>query len=559
MRKPQIRSVIYQIWPRSFQDSDGDGIGDINGIRSRLSHLAYLGVDMIWLSPVYESPDVDFGYDISDYRKINPVLGTMEDLDQLIHEANDLGIGIMMDLVANHTSIEHEWFKSAVQDPSSPYRDYYIFRDGKNGKEPNNWLGLFGGSAWTKVDTQYVLTLFTPQQPDLNWRNPAVRQEIYAIMRFWLDKGIKGFRMDVINAIGKHPELPDKNPHKKGYQFASELITRQPIVDEYIKEMHQEVLKDYEGLYLGEGILIDRDMASRLCGEKTDELDLMFQFDLALIDCGPLGKFDFRRLYRWSIPRFKKIFFTWQADSQKRNYWLANYLSNHDQQRAVSHYGNDTKYRVASAKALLVSVLFARGTPFLYQGEEIGMTDLKLEIDEWKDFEALNIYKQLQSMFHLPAGLAKRIVQRKTRDNARTPMQWSNEKNAGFSTENPWFKLNPNYVQINVEDQKKDTNSILNFTRDAIRIWKSDEVFTFGDIEPILPDHKQVLAFLRKGQSGKYLILINLDDKPALLTLQPEWLGETVLNSVSNPQVLVKKMVLAPYEARVVRCISQMP
>jgi len=559
MRKPQLRSVIYQIWPRSFQDSDGDGIGDINGIRSRLHHLAYLGVDMIWLSPVYASPDVDFGYDISDYRAINPILGTMEDFDQLIHEAEDLGIGIMMDLVANHTSIEHEWFKSAVQDPSSPYRDYYLFRDGKDCKEPNNWLGIFGGSAWTKVDHQYALTLFTPQQPDLNWRNPAVRQEIYAIMRFWLDKGIKGFRMDVINAIGKHPDLPDKNPHRKGYQFAAELITRQPIVDEYIKEMHQEVLKDYDGLYLGEGILIDRDMASRLCGEKTDELDLMFQFDLALIDCGPLGKFDFRRLYRWSIPRFKKIFFAWQTDSQNRNYWLANYLSNHDQQRAVTHYGNDTKYRVASAKALLVSVLFARGTPFLYQGEEIGMTDLKFEIDEWKDFEALNIYKQLQSMVHIPAGLAKRIVQRKTRDNARTPMQWSTENNAGFSSEKPWIKLNPNYVQINVEDQKKDPNSILNFTRDAILLWKSDEVFTFGDIEPILRDHKQVLAFLRKGPSCKYLILINLDDKPALMTLQPEWLGETVLNSVSNPQLLVKKMVLAPYEARVVRCISQIP
>ncbi len=554
MRKNNMNSLVYQIWPRSFQDSDHDGIGDINGIRSRLDYLASLGVDMIWLSPVFTSPDVDFGYDISDYRDINPVLGTMEDFDLLIQEAKDRDIGIMMDLVANHTSDQHEWFKKAMEDKKSPYRDYYLFRKGKNGKEPNNWLGLFGGSAWRKVEgDEYVLTLWAPQQIDLNWRNPKVRHEIYDIMHFWLKKGIKGFRMDVINAIGKHPDFPDKNPGKKGYQFADDLIVSRPEVDDYLKEMHEEVLSKYDGLYLGEGMLMTKEAAKRFCGETTNELDLMFQFELALIDCGPLGKFDFRKLYRWSIPEFKKIYIDWQLDAQKNHYWIANYLSNHDQQRAVSHYGDDKKYHKESAKALIMSILFARGTPFLYQGEEIGMTDLAFEREEWQDFEAKNIYGQLQSMMHVPAFLAEKIVKRKTRDNARTPVQWSEKAYAGFSTVKPWIKLNPNYQTINVEAQEKDPNSILNFTRRANALRKSTELFTFGIFEPVLQDHREVLGFIRKDENEAYLVLINLTNKPSTLELKEEWCGETVLQNVYNPQPLVKKMVFMPFEARVVK------
>lgn len=549
-----MNSIVYQIWPRSFQDSNNDGIGDINGIRSRLDYLASLGVDMIWLSPVYQSPEADFGYDISDYYAINPVFGTMQDFDQLIEEAKAKNISIMMDLVANHTSDQHAWYQQAKADKNSPYRDYYIFREGKKGKEPNNWIGLFGGSAWTKVEgNTYALTLFTPRQVDLNWRNPKVRQEIYDIMHFWLQKGIKGFRMDVINAIGKHPDFPDKHPRKKGYQFADELIVSRPEVDDYLKEMYTEVLSKYDAVYLGEGLLMSKDAAARYCGENTNELDLMFQFDLALIDCGPLGKFDFRKLYRWSIPEFKQLFFDWQNDAQQRDYWIANYLSNHDQQRAVSHYGNDKKFRSASAKALMMSVLFARGTPFIYQGEEIGMTDLTFEMDEWKDFEAINIYGQLQTMMHVPKFLAKKIVQRKTRDNARTPVQWSGGEYAGFSTVKPWIKLNPNHKTINVLAEENDADSVLNFTRAAIKLRKTTDLFTFGTIEPILIEHPQLLAFLRKDETASYIVLINLADKPVTFTLKEEWCGETLLNSVENNQVLIKKMVFKPYEARIAR------
>ncbi len=554
MKKSLMHSIVYQIWPRSFQDSNNDGIGDINGIRSRLDYLASLGIDMLWLSPVYLSPEADFGYDISDYYTINPIFGTMQDFEQLIQEANAKHISIMMDLVANHTSDQHTWYRQAKADKNSPYRDYYIFKEGKNGKEPNNWIGLFGGSAWTKVEENtYALTLFTPQQVDLNWRNPKVRQEIHAVMHFWLQKGIKGFRMDVINAIGKHPDFPDKNPRKKGYQFADDLIVSRPEVDFYLQEMYTEVLEKYDAIYLGEGLLMSKEAAARYCGENSRELDLMFQFELALIDCGPLGKFDFRKLYRWSIPGFKKIFFAWQNDAQKNNYWIANYLSNHDQPRAVSHYGNDKKYRAESAKALMMSVLFARGTPFIYQGEEIGMTDLTFEMDEWKDFEAINVYGQLQTMMHLPKFLAQKVIQHKTRDNARTPVQWTGGEYAGFSTVKPWIKLNPNHKTINILAQENDADSVLNFTRAAIKLWKSNELFTFGTIEGILVEHPQVLAFLRKAETASYIVLINLDDKPATLNLHEEWCGETLLNSVFNNQPLIKKMVFKPYEARVAR------
>jgi oligo-1,6-glucosidase len=557
MRKESMHSIVYQIWPRSFQDSNNDGIGDINGIRSRLDYLVSLGIDMIWLSPVYQSPEADFGYDISDYYNINPIFGTMLDFDQLIKEAKDKNISIMMDLVANHTSDQHDWYKQALKDKNSPYRDYYIFKEGKNGKEPNNWIGLFGGSAWTKVEENtYVLTLFTPKQVDLNWRNPAVRKEIHDIMHFWLKKGIKGFRMDVINAISKHPDLPDKHPRKKGYQFADELIVSRPEVDDYLKEMYDEVLCKYDAIYLGEGLLLNREAAARYCGEQSRELDLMFQFDLALIDCGPLGKFDFRKFYRWTIPQFKKLFFAWQTDAQAKNYWIANYLSNHDQPRAVSHYGNDGKFREESAKALLMSVLFARGTPFIYQGEEIGMTDLKLEMDEWRDFEAINVYTQLQSMMHLPKYLAKKVIQHKTRDNARTPVQWTKGEYAGFSTVQPWIKLNPNHKKINVLDQENDADSVLNFTRQAIKLWKTEEIFTFGTIQPILTDHPQILGFIRSDGQKSYVVLINLDDKPATMNLQEDWCGETLLNSVENRQILITKMVFKPYEARVARVIN---
>ena len=328
MKKSSIHSVVYQIWPRSFNDSNNDGIGDIQGIIQKLNYLKFLGINQIWLSPVFVSPNKDYGYDIQDYYNIQPEFGSLEDMDQLIIEAKKRDIVLIMDLEANHTSDQHPWFQDALKNKNSKYRDYYFFREGKDNREPNNWISLFGGSAWTKVkdeDNMYYLSLFTPQQTDLNWENPEVRKEIEKILRFWLDRGISGFRMDVINIISKKEGLPDKNPNKKGYQFADDFIVSREKSHDYIQDMYENVLKDYPGLFIGEGLLINPTQAKRYCGANSNELDLMFHFDTVLIGCGPLGKYDFRKLYQWSIKEFKKIYFKWQLASDNDDFYLGNF------------------------------------------------------------------------------------------------------------------------------------------------------------------------------------------------------------------------------------------
>ena len=555
MQKSSIHSVVYQIWPRSFMDSNDDGIGDIKGILSRLDHVKQLGANQIWLSPVYQSPNHDYGYDVQDYYSIQPEFGTMADMDELIRACHERGIELIMDLVANHTSDQHPWFQAALSDVNSKYRDYYFFREGKQNKEPNNWISLFGGSAWTKVageENCYYLSLFTPNQCDLNWRNPELRAEIHKIMRFWLDKGIDGFRMDVINMISKVPDLVDKNPHKKGYQFADDLIISRPESFDYLMEMYDKVMLDRRGLFIGEGVLINPMSAKRYSGKDTKMLDLMFHFDTVLIGCGPLGKYDFRKFYRWTIKEFKAIYFKWQLASLNDAFYLGNFLSNHDNGRAVSRFGDEQKYHRESAKALNLLTLMSRGTPFIYQGEEIGMTNLKLEQEDWRDFEAINDYVVLQEMMHLPKVFAKKIVQKMTRDNARTPMQWTNEVYAGFSKSKPWIKVNPNKNDINVLDQVSDEDSILAFTKQAIELYKSDETFAFGDVRPYLIKHPELLAFERVGLQH-YLVLINLSKHNIHFPVEENILDCECLISNYSRTPLMTKMVFRPFEARVYR------
>ncbi|HBS91111.1 MAG TPA: glucohydrolase, partial [Erysipelotrichaceae bacterium] len=372
--KQHYQSVIYQIWPRSFKDSQNDGIGDLQGIISKLDYLASLGIDYLWLSPIYASPNADYGYDVSDYYQIHPDFGTMADFDTLLFEANRRGIKLIMDIVANHTSIEHTWFQSALKDVSSPYRDFYYFKEGKGNYPPNNWISIFGGSAWRPIeDNTYALALFTPSQVDLNWQNPKVRNEVVRILKFWLDKGVAGFRWDVINTISKIDGLIDKNPNKKGLQFADDyIINRDPSL-QYIDEIMSQ-LSDYpDALMIGEGMLIDQASAAKYAPNQLRRMDMMFHFDLHMLGCGPLGKYDFRKLYRFSTMDMKKVIFSWQKDMQDKGYWIGNYLSNHDQPRQISRFGDDKTYRVESGKALAVLNFTLSGTPLVYQGEEIGM------------------------------------------------------------------------------------------------------------------------------------------------------------------------------------------
>ena len=542
--------VIYQIWPRSFQDSNHDGIGDLRGILQRLDHLQDLGIDLIWLSPVYCSPNTDYGYDISDYYSIHPDFGTMDDFDALLAECKKRGMGIIMDLVANHTSDQHPWFQACLNDVNSPYRDCYYFREGIGSKEPNNWISMFGGSAWTKYPLKpqsWYLTTFTPHQCVLNWENPRVREEVANVMRFWLEKGVSGFRMDVINTIAKQPGLPSWHPEKKGYQFAKDLMTNLPKSHEYIQELIGKLSPDFDFITIGEGMMADNDACALYAGEDRGELNMMIMFDLHLQDCGPLGKYDFRKLYHWTIPGFKSIIFRWQSDSQKRNYWVANYMNNHDQPRSISRFGNDSRYRIESAKAFALMNLTLRGTPLIYQGEEIGMTNCRLEKDEWRDYEAINIYSTLQTMMHLPKFIAKKVVQRMTRDHARTPVQWNESDYAGFSDHQPWIKVNPNYKQINLKKDLVLETSINRWYKQVIALRKAYTALNTGIMKPVLKNHKQILGYVRKDDKAEFLVLINLSGSLARFNLKTE--GSILMDSYPDPQ----PQLLRPYESRVIQ------
>ncbi|MFC0302567.1 alpha-glucosidase [Virgibacillus soli] len=548
-------AVVYQIYPRSFRDSNGDGMGDLRGIIEKLDYLQELGVDVIWLSPIYDSPNDDNGYDIRDYRRILEDFGTMADFDELLAGLHARGMKVMMDLVVNHTSDEHEWFQKSRESKDSPYRDYYYWRPAKNGKEPNNWESFFSGSTW-KYDEQtaaYYLHLFSEKQPDLNWENEKVRQEVYEMMKFWLDKGIDGFRMDVINMISKHPELPDaKATAGKTLASGGPYFMNGPRVHEFLQEMNREVLAHYDMMTVGETPDVDVEDAKLYTGADRHELNMVFQFEHVDLDSGPNGKWDLRPL---SLLDLKHVFTKWQNGLDQVG-WNSLYLNNHDQPRAVSRYGDDGVYWKESAKMLATFLHMLKGTPYIYQGEEIGMTNVKFpSIDDYKDIETLNMYKDKVVEQGLDHDKVMEAIYAKGRDNARTPMQWNDENHAGFTTGIPWIQVNPNYPKINVAQQLKEEDSIFHYYKKLIQLRKANDVVVYGKYDLLLPESEKVYAYTRTLENEQLLVILNFtaSEVPFLLPDEVQFKAQTLL--IANYDVPVtasiEKFNLRPYEARV--------
>jgi oligo-1,6-glucosidase len=503
MRNWWKEEIIYQIYPRSFKDTSGDGIGDIQGIISKLDNLKDLGIGVIWLSPVYKSPNKDNGYDVADYLSINPEYGTMEDMDLLLAEAEKRDIRIVMDLIINHTSDQHEWFQKSI-DGIQPYKDYYIWRDPKKGKEPSNWTSFFTGKAWeyNEKRKQYYLHLFAKGQPDLNYHNPKVIEEIKNIIRFWLDKGVKGFRCDVINILYKSTLEDGK---KQLALRGLEHYLSQEGNHEILQELRRDVFDKYDCFTVGETVLVDIDTARRLTNIKNNELDMLFSFEHMEAD---------QYLIKWFKRKFNsKKFFLTLSKWQKELDWNANYFENHDQLRSVSRFGNDKEYWLESAKMLGLLLLTLKGTPFIYQGQEIGMTNFDFtSIKEVRDIDSLNADKLLKRLF-VPKIFRWNIIKKSSRDNVRTPYQWNDTYQGGFTSGNPWLNVNKNYKSINYSSQMNDTNSILSFYKEIIRVRKENKVLVYGDFKDLLVT-KRVFIYERYDEKSKLIIAINISNKP---------------------------------------------
>lgn len=548
-------SVVYQIYPRSFNDSNGDGIGDLKGIMEKLDYLKELGVDVIWLSPVYQSPNDDNGYDISDYQSIMDEFGTMQDFEELLQEIHKHDMKLMMDLVVNHTSDEHEWFRLAKQSKDSPYRDYYYWKPGKNGEEPNNWESVFSGSAWEydEDSNEYYLHIFSKKQPDLNWENPKVRSEVFDTMKFWLEKGIDGFRMDVINFISKVPSLPDA-PAFEGKKYASgaDFYMNGPKIHEYLQEMNQQVLSKYDLITVGEMPGINVEQAKLYTGEGRNELNMVFQFEHVDLDSGPTGKWDLKEL---QLSDLKASFTKWQKGLEQVG-WNSLYLNNHDQPRMVSRFGNDDEYWLESAKMLATFLHFLQGTPYIYQGEELGMTNVRFPtIDDYKDIETLNMYNEKISEDKENLSQIMNSIYVKGRDNARTPMQWTSGPNAGFTSGTPWIKVNPNYQEINAEQQLVDDHSIFQYYKKLIQLRKQHEIVVYGTYDLILPEHSEIYAFTRTLGDEKLIIILNFSDGQPEFEWPQELEYEKKELLISNYSIdqedEQEAFKLLPYEARV--------
>lgn len=551
-------AVVYQIYPRSFCDSNGDGIGDLRGIIQKLDYLKELGVDVVWLSPVYKSPNDDNGYDISDYRGIMYEFGTLADWDEMLAGMHQRGIKLLMDLVVNHTSDEHPWFIESRKSKDNPHRDYYIWRPAKNGAEPNNWVSFFSGSAWQFDDAtgEYYLHLFTKKQPDLNWENPKVREEVYAMMEWWLDKGIDGFRMDVINLISKVPGLPDAPvANDDRYQFGGKYFVNGPRMMEYFTEMKQRVLSKYDIMTVGETPFVSTDDAVMITNPETGALSMVFQFEHMGLDSAT------REDSRWSsrpmkLTELKSVMTRWQKDLEGRA-WNSIYLANHDQPRAVSRFGDDNRFRVESAKMLATFTHLLQGTPYIYQGEEIGMTNVAFDsIEDYRDVEILNMYReQVEDKGIDPADVLN-MIHKKGRDNARTPMQWTGEAQAGFTTGTPWIKVNPNYKEINAAQALADPDSIFHYYKKLIRLRKQNLVFVYGVYDLILDDHEEIYAFTRTLDADRLLVILNFKDGSPEFNL-PENVSfasrELLISNYQEVEGGIRQITLRPYEARVYR------
>ena len=545
-------AVVYQIYPRSFMDSNGDGIGDLNGITSRLDYLKDLGVDVIWLSPVYQSPNDDNGYDISDYQAIMQEFGTMEDLDRMLSEMHKRGIKLVMDLVVNHTSDEHKWFVESRKSKENPYRDYYIWRDAKEGKEPNNWGSCFSGSAW-KYDPQtemYYLHLFSTKQPDLNWENPTVRKEVFDMMNWWCEKGIDGFRMDVISMISKPEGLPDGKIPEGGLYGDSGCVNG-PHVHEYLQEMNKEVLSKYDLMTVGECAGVTIEEAEKYASADGKELSMVFQFELVELASGTYGKWTDKRV---PLKDFKRVMTAWQTELEGKA-WNSLFLGNHDQPRCLSRFGDDSpEYRVVSAKMLATCLHMMQGTPYVYQGEELGMTNAYFtELKDYRDIESIQYFHEYtEAGIYTPEYMMKCLMLR-GRDNARTPMQWTDGENAGFTTGKPWLKVNANYTKINAESQMNDPESVRSFYKKLIALRKNPEykeTVVYGELEPVWEDVHNLMAYYRKGDKT-LLVVGNYQKEPQTIELAGEC-RKVLINNYDNVAMDGNKIELQGYQFLVI-------
>ncbi|WP_026689140.1 glycoside hydrolase family 13 protein [Alteribacter aurantiacus] len=547
-------SVVYQIYPRSFNDSNGDGIGDLKGITEKLDYLKNLGVDVIWLSPVYDSPNDDNGYDIRNYQAIMDEFGTMEDWEQLLEEIHNRGMRLIMDLVVNHSSDEHAWFTESRKSKDNPYRDYYIWRPGKeDGTEPNNWESAFSGSAWhyDEGTDEYYLHLFSKKQPDLNWENPTLREEVYSMMRWWLDKGVDGFRMDVVNFISKVEGLPDAEPQEgKKYAPGGEYFANGPRIHEFLHEMNEKAMKGYDAMTVGEMPMVTPEIAQKYTDEEREEVNMVFQFEHVDIDSGPGGKWDLRPL---KLQDLKDNLTKWQKALEHKG-WNSLYLNNHDQPRMVSRFGNDGEYRVESAKMLATLLHMMKGTPYIFQGEEIGMTNVRFEsIDDYEDIETLNMYKEKREQ-GVPHKTIMEGIYVKGRDNARTPVQWNSDKHAGFTTGTPWLKVNPNYTKINAEQAVNDPNSTYHYYKKLIELRHNNEIIVYGGYDLLAEKDQHIFAYERTLDEERLLVVCNFYEDAATFDVPKNYQdqsGELLISNYDNEtsRELPIAIHLRPYEA----------
>lgn len=544
-------AVVYQIYPRSFMDSNGDGIGDLNGITEKMGYLEKLGIDVIWLSPVYESPNDDNGYDISNYQGIMKDFGTMEDFDRMLASAHAHSIKIVMDLVVNHTSDEHPWFVESRKSRENPYRDYYFWRKGKDGKKPNNWGSCFSGSAWQyDEETQmYYLHLFSKKQPDLNWDNPAVREEVFPMIDWWCQKGIDGFRMDVISMISKVPGLPDGKAGDSGRGDFGPHVCNGPHVHEYLQEMNQKVLSKYDLLTVGECSGVTVEEAKKYASLDGSELSMVFQFEHMDLDGGETSKWCDRKI---DLVELKKVLSKWQVSLEGKA-WNSLYWCNHDQPRMLSRLGNDSpEYRELSGKMLATCLHMMQGMPYVYQGEELGMTNVPFEtMEDFRDIESINAYRELVGQGVLDGKTMMKYLRYKSRDNARTPVQWSDEKNAGFTTGTPWIMVNPNYREINAKEQLSREDSMFYYYQKLIALRHEMDLIVYGSYQLLLPEDPAIFAYTRTLGEEKLLVVCNFSEESQQFLLPEEFHGREGRLLISNYQqeARAEKQTPRPYEA----------
>ncbi len=526
------RAVIYQIYPRSFADSNGDGIGDLQGIIAKLDYLEDLGIDAIWLSPVCRSPQDDNGYDISDYQDIDPMFGTLDDMEALIREAGRHHIRIIMDLVLNHSSDEHRWFQEAKKSRENPYHDYYVWRDGVEGEAPNDMRAAFGGSAWEWVPEvgQYYFHQFSVKQPDLNWENPRLRREIYDMINWWIDKGVGGFRLDVIDQIAKEPD--------------KKITNNGPRLHEYLRELSRETFQKADLVTVGEAWGATTELAKLYSNPDNSELSMVFQFEHICLDqIEGKEKWDLAPL---PFMKLKEVFARWQTQLCGRG-WNSLFWNNHDLPRIVSRWGNDGQYRVESAKMLAILLHGLQGTPYIYQGEELGMTNVQFGIEDYHDIETLNLYRE-----RLEKGYSREEIMRsvyaKSRDNARTPMQWNDEENAGFTQGTPWLKVNPNYTEIHAAAQVNDGDSVFACYRKLVHLRKEYPVFVDGDFRLLLEDDENIFAYTRTNKDSRLLVICNFYDRTVSFSLEEDISDMELL--ATNYRETGSAGTLRPYEAR---------